>query len=241
MVRTFLYSTYPVSDTSLGAGGLYFEYVFFADKFRSAVWTMTVTPDTPLASLREMAAFYFAKIKEERPNGPYRLASYSASSLLLVVLVKLFEDNGDEVVQATMLDHFPAMFVHLANKFGNPNPRMENTQIMLDAGMAAIEGMMERDSNRDTLRRSKNLLTDAWKGGPANEMSRKSVGTIKAFLTAIAEFVYDLTTDEMGAASIELMAEWMKTVKVPITVVVALAGAAGGVSAEDRELWQTSA
>ncbi len=41
----------------------------------------------------------------------------------------------------------------------------------------------------------------------------------------------------MGAASIELMAEWMKTVKVPITVVVALAGAAGGVSAEDRELW----
>ncbi len=159
MVRTFLYSTYPISDISLGAGGLYFEYVFFADKFRSAVWTMTVTPDTPLTSLREMAAFYFAKIKEERPNGPYRLASYSASSLLLVVLVKLFEDNGDEVVQATMLDHFPAMFVHLANKFGNPNPRTENIQIMLDAGMAAIEGMMERDSNRDTLRRSKNLLT----------------------------------------------------------------------------------
>ncbi len=238
MVRTFLYSTCPISDISLGAGGLYFEYVFFADKFRSAVWTMTVTPDTPLTSLREMAAFYFAKIKEERPNGPYRLASYSASSLLLVVLVKLFEDNGDEVVQATMLDHFPAMFVYLANKFGNPNPRVqENIKTMLDAGMAAIEGMMERDSNRDTLRRSKNLLMDAWKGGPANEMSRKSVGTIKAFLTAIAEFVYDLTTDETGAASIELMAEWMKTVKVPITVVVAPAGAAGGISVEDRELW----
>ncbi len=62
-------------------------------------------------------------------------------------------------------------------------------------------------------------------------------GTIKAFLTAIAEFVYDLTTDETGAASIELMAQWMKTVKVPITVVVAPAGAAGGISVEDRELW----
>ncbi|SJL14874.1 uncharacterized protein ARMOST_18349 [Armillaria ostoyae] len=221
-----------------GAGGLYFEYVFFADKFRTAVWTMTVTPDTPLASLREMAAFYFAKIKAERPNGPYRLASYSASSLLLVVLVKLFEDNGDEVVQATILDHFPAMFVYLANKFGNPNPRVqENIKTMLDAGMAAIEGMMERDSNRDTLRRSKNLLMDAWKGGPANEMSRRSVGTIKAYLTAIAEFVYDLTTDETGAASVELMTQWMKTVKVPITVVVAQAGAAGSVPAEDRELW----
>ncbi|KAK0472519.1 NRPS-like enzyme [Armillaria novae-zelandiae] len=190
-----------------------------------AVWTMTVTPDTPLTSLREMAAFYFAKIKEERPVGPYRLASYSASSLLLVVLVKLFEDNGDEVAQATILDHFPAMF------------RVESIQAMLDSGMAAIEGMMERDSNRDTLRRSKNLLMDAWKGGLANEMSRKSVGTIKAYLTAIAEFVYDLTTDETGTASIELMAQWMKTVKVPITVVIASAGAAGGVSVEDRELW----
>ncbi|KAK0184797.1 NRPS-like enzyme [Armillaria mellea] len=220
-----------------GAGGLYFEYVFFADKFKTAVWTMTVTPDTPLTSIREMAAFYFAKIKEERPTGPYRLASYSASSLLLVVLVKLFEDNGDEVVQATILDHFPAMFVYLANKFGNPNPRVESIQAMLDSGMAAIEGMMERDSNRDTLRRSKNLLMDAWKGGPANEMSRKSVGTIKAYLTAIAQFVYDLTTDEMGAASVELMAQWMRTVKVPITVVVATAGSAGGVSVEDRELW----
>ncbi|KAK0184801.1 NRPS-like enzyme [Armillaria mellea] len=220
-----------------GAGGLYFEYVFFADKFRTAVWTMTVTPDTPLTSIREMAAFYFAKIKAERPTGPYRLASYSASSLLLVVLVKLFEDNGDEVVQATILDHFPAMFVYLANKFGNPNPRVESIQAMLDSGMAAIEGMMERDSNRDTLRRSKNLLMDAWKGGPANEMSRKSVGTIKAYLTAIAQFVYDLTTDETGAASVELMAQWMKTVKVPITVVVATAGSAGGVSVEDRELW----
>ncbi|KAK0485452.1 NRPS-like enzyme [Armillaria luteobubalina] len=220
-----------------GAGGLYIEYAFFADKFRTAVWTMIITPDTPLTSLREMAAFYFAKIKEERPVGPYRLASYSASSLLLVVLVKLFEDNGDEVAQATILDHFPAMFVYSANKFGNPNPRVESIQAMLDSSIATIEGMMERDSNRDTLRRPKNLLMDAWKGGPANELMRKLVGTIKAYLTVIAEFVYDLTTDKTGAASIGLMAQWMKTVKVPITVVIAPAGAAGGISVEDRELW----
>ncbi|KAK0200585.1 NRPS-like enzyme [Desarmillaria ectypa] len=221
-----------------GVGGVYIDYAFFADKFRTAVWTMTVTPDTPLTSLREMAAFYFAKIKVERPTGPYRFASYSASSLLLVVLVKLFEDNGDEVVQATMLDHFPAMFVHLANKFGNPDPRVpENIKTMLDTGMAAIGEMMERDSNRDTLRRKKNLLLEAWDGGAANEISRKTVSTMKAYITAIAEFVYDLTTDETGAASVELMAQWMRTVKVPITVVIAPAGAPGSVSEEDRETW----
>ncbi|KAK0451172.1 NRPS-like enzyme [Desarmillaria tabescens] len=221
-----------------GAGGLYFEYVFFAEKFRTAVWTMTVTPDTPLASLNELAAFYFAKIKAERPTGPYRLASYSASSILLVVLVKMFEDNGDEVVQATMLDHFPAMFVYLANQFGNPDPRVpQNNKTMLDAGIAAIGGMMERDSNRDTLRRTKDLLLEAWNGGAANEISRKSVGTIKAYITAVTEFVHDLTTDETGAASVELMAQWMRTVKVPITVVVAPEGVAPSVSEEDREMW----
>ncbi|KAG7443762.1 NRPS-like enzyme [Guyanagaster necrorhizus] len=221
-----------------GAGGLYFEYVFFAEKFRTAVWTMTVTPDTPLNSLHEMAAFYFAKIKSERPIGPYRLASYSASSVLLVVLTKLFEDNGDEVVQAVILDHFPAMFMYSANKFGNPDPRVaENIKMMLNAGMSAIGGMMDRDTHGSALRRSKNLLLDAWNGGPANEISRRSVGTIKAYLTAIAEFVYDLFTDETGAASMELMAQWMRTVKAPITVVVAADGAVRSVADEDREMW----
>ncbi|KAK0200578.1 hypothetical protein DFS33DRAFT_168370 [Desarmillaria ectypa] len=145
-----------------GAGGLYFEYVFFAEKFKTAVWTMTVTPDTPLTSLHEMAAFYFAKIKAERPIGPYRLASYSAFSVLLIVLTKLFKDNGDEVVQATIRDYFPAMFMYSAGKFGNPNPRVpENLKVMLDTDIAEIGTMMYRDVNGDTLRRPKKLLMDA--------------------------------------------------------------------------------
>ncbi|KAK0219168.1 NRPS-like enzyme [Armillaria fumosa] len=221
-----------------GAGGVYFEYASYADKFRTAVWTLTITPETPLNSLPELASFYFAKIKAERPHGPYRFASYSSSSLLLVVLLKLFEDNGNEVVQAVMLDHFPAMFVYSANKLGNPDPRVpENIRNMLDMGMSAIEGLMDRDSNRDTLQRAKNHLLDGWKGVYASDAFRNAIRNIKGFLTAIAEFVYDLTTDEMGVADIELMAQWMRTVKVPITVVVAPEGALGAVAEEDRTTW----
>ncbi|SJL14864.1 uncharacterized protein ARMOST_18338 [Armillaria ostoyae] len=221
-----------------GAGGVYFEYASYADKFRTAVWTLTITPETPLNSLPELASFYFAKIKAERPHGPYRFASYSSSSLLLVVLLKLFEDNGDEIAQAVMLDHFPAMFVYSANKSGNPDPRVpENIRHMLDVGMSAIEGLMDRDSNRDTLQRAKNLLLDGWKGVYASDAFRNAIRNIKGFLTANTEFVYNLTTDETGVASIELMAQWMRTVKVPITVVVAPEGALGGVSEEDRTTW----
>ncbi|KAK0451171.1 NRPS-like enzyme [Desarmillaria tabescens] len=221
-----------------GAGGVYFEYASYADKFRTAVWTLTITPETPLNSLPELASFYFAKIKAERPHGPYRFASYSSSSLLLVVLLKIFEDNGDEVAQAVMLDHFPAMFVHSANRFGNPDPRVpENIRNMLDMGMSAIEGLMDRDSNRDTLQRAKNLLLDGWKGVYANDIIRNAIRNIKGFLTANSEFVYDLATDETGLSSIELMAQWMRTVKVPITVVVAPEGALGAVPEEDRTSW----
>ncbi|KAK0492826.1 NRPS-like enzyme [Armillaria luteobubalina] len=221
-----------------GAGGVYVEYASYADKFRTAVWTLTITPETPLNSLPELASFYFAKIKEERPHGPYRFASYSSSSVLLVVLLKLFEDNGDEVVQAVMLDHFPAMFVYSANKLGNSDPRVpENIRNMLDIGMSAIEGLMDRDSNRDTLQRAKNFLLDGWKGVYASDTFRKAIRNIRGFLTAIIEFVYELTTDETGEASIELMAQWMRTVKVPITVIVAPEGALGAVAEEDRTTW----
>ncbi|KAK0451170.1 NRPS-like enzyme [Desarmillaria tabescens] len=221
-----------------GAGGAYFAYASYANKFRTAVWALTVAPDTPLNSLSELASFYFAKIKAERPHGPYRFASYSSSSLLLVVLVKLFEDNGDEVAQAVMLDHFPALFVYSANRFGNPDPRvLENIQNMLDMSMDRIAGLMDRDSNRDALQRTKNLLLDGWKGVYANDIIRNAIRNMKGFLTANAEFVYDLATDETGLSSIELMAQWMRTVKVPITVVVAPEGALGAVPEEDRTTW----
>ncbi|PBK75297.1 NRPS-like enzyme [Armillaria solidipes] len=221
-----------------GAGGLYFEYASYADKFRTAVWALTIVPGTPLNSLSELASFYFAQIKAERPHGPYRFASYSSSSLLLVVLVKLFEGNGDEVAQAVMLDHFPAMFVYSANRLGNPDPRVpENIRNLLDVSMDTIAGLMDRDSNRDTLQRTKNFLLDGWKGVYANDIIRNAIRNIKGFRTANAEFVYDLTTDETGLSSFELMAQWMRTVKVPITVVVAPEGALGAIPEEDRTMW----
>ncbi len=49
----------------------------YADKFRTAVWTLQVTSKTSLNSLEETAAFNFQKIKAERPLGPYRFTAYS--------------------------------------------------------------------------------------------------------------------------------------------------------------------
>ncbi|KAK0193212.1 NRPS-like enzyme [Armillaria mellea] len=195
-----------------GADGSSFEYMSYADTFRTAIWTLAITPDTPLISLRDMASFYFSKIKAERPTGPYRLASYSSTSVLLVVLIKLFEDNGDMVTQAAMLDHFPAMFVYAANKHGNPDPRVpESLEAMVDANMIAIRAMMDRDTHR------KRRLWDTV-GTDDLDIVRHSIHNIRTYLAAAAEFVYDLATDEEGTSSLQLMRQWLRTLKAPVTV-----------------------
>ncbi|KAK0200640.1 NRPS-like enzyme [Desarmillaria ectypa] len=221
-----------------GAGGSFFEYASYAQKFRTAVWTLQITPDTPLGSLDEMAAFYFHKIKVEQPDGPYRFASYSSTSILLVVLVKLFEDNGDTVSQTVMLDHFPTSFVYSANKAGNPDPSIpENLKVIVDGGIEAIGGLMKRDSNWESLERSLKQLQDAWNGNDANDIVMIGVHNIKSYLTAVTKFVYDLTTDRDGRASIEAMTLWIRKLRAPITVIVAPEGALGSFAKEDQEEW----
>ncbi|KAK0199436.1 NRPS-like enzyme [Desarmillaria ectypa] len=215
-----------------GADGSFFEYATYTSTFRTAVWTLAITPDTPLTSLRDIASFYFSKIKAERPTGPYRLASYSSTSVLLVVLLGLFEDNGDEIVQAVMLDHFPAMFVYAANKHSNPDPRSpESLETMLEASMIAIKAMMDRDAHR------KERLWDTV-GTNNLDAVQRSIHNIRAYLTAAAEFVYDLATNEEGASSIQLMARWLRTVKTPVTVVIATQGAAYGTEWTDMSTRQ---
>ncbi|KAK0492930.1 NRPS-like enzyme [Armillaria luteobubalina] len=221
-----------------GGGGFAFEFASYSEKFRTAVWALQVTPETPLHSLDEMAAFYFQKIKVEQPHGPYRLASYSATSILLIVLVKVFEDNGDAVLQAVMLDGFTATFIYSANKAGNPDPRNpDSMKAILDGGIKAIGGLMSRDGNRESLQRPRKQLLDAWDGMYVNDIINIGVHNIKSHMTAITFFLYDLTTERDGKASIELLARWMRTVKAPITVVVAHEGSLSSIPKEDREEW----
>ncbi|KAK0464051.1 NRPS-like enzyme, partial [Armillaria novae-zelandiae] len=221
-----------------GAGGFVFEFASYTEKFRTAVWALQVTPETPLRSLDEMAAFYFHKVKAEQPHGPYRLASYSATSILLIVLVKLFEDNGDTVLQVVMLDNFPATFIYSTNKAGNPDPRNpDNMKGILDGGIKAIGGLMNRDGNRESLQRSLKQLLDAWDGMYVNDIINVGVHNIKSYMAATALFLYDLTTESDGKASIELLAQWMRTVKAPITVVIAPEGSLGSIPKEDQEEW----
>ncbi|KIJ32581.1 hypothetical protein M422DRAFT_139441, partial [Sphaerobolus stellatus SS14] len=93
-----------------GATGAITAFMPLQGHFTTPLWAFQMTPDTPTDSLLEIATFYFLQIKEKRPKGPYRLAGYSACTLLAMEVARLFEANGDEIKQLIFLDHFPTLF-----------------------------------------------------------------------------------------------------------------------------------
>ncbi len=185
-----------------------------------------------------MAAFYFAKIKEQQPTGPYRLAAYSSTSILGFALAKLFEDNGDDVVQLAMLDHFPSLFVYSANQIGNLDPRIpRNREKIVALSMDAISGLMMRDANWTIMEKQLQVFLDASNGLPAPALVKTAAETASKYITLVADYVYDLTTGSTGVSSLELMVKWMAAVKAPVCVYVAKTGSLGFVDDEDKEEW----
>jgi hypothetical protein len=94
------------------------------------IWAVQLSDDAPIDTAEALVAFYYQKIKvsasnskilpqlhlplrsqEKQPHGPYRLASYSGSCLIILELILIFEANGDPIAQFIMLDHFPALFL----------------------------------------------------------------------------------------------------------------------------------
>lgn len=63
-------------------------------------------------SLDSMLEFYYRAIKREQPQGPYRLAGYSATAVLGVALARKLEDDGSAVLQVALLDGVPNFFAH---------------------------------------------------------------------------------------------------------------------------------
>ncbi|KIK65188.1 hypothetical protein GYMLUDRAFT_258645 [Collybiopsis luxurians FD-317 M1] len=90
-----------------GAGGGIDSFVSLQEQFETALWLVQVTPDVPLTSLEEHSHFYFDKIKELRPDGPYRFAAHSATHIIACVLASMFCSNGDKVIQLAFFDHSP--------------------------------------------------------------------------------------------------------------------------------------
>jgi hypothetical protein len=57
------YRNVSSADLITGVAGSAIHFKPLQEKFRSALWAIQVTPDTPVSSFQEQAAFYYQKIK----------------------------------------------------------------------------------------------------------------------------------------------------------------------------------
>ncbi|TFK42646.1 hypothetical protein BDQ12DRAFT_719499 [Crucibulum laeve] len=225
-----------------GAGGGIFELNALKQKFSTAVWGVQVTPETPVTSVSEQTAFYFCKIKEEQPLGPYRLASYSGSSIHLLALVKLFESNGDEVIQMAMLDHFPMMFLYGMDLDNFDAGHASSRKTFRERGIKGICALMRRD-HADPARRLP--LADetrkALHGHPSTPSARLLCKSLEGFLDTIFDFLFTDLMRGTGSYStmftLEAFIQWIKAVKAPFSLYLAEEGIVKLISTNDLEEW----
>ncbi|PBK87982.1 acetyl-CoA synthetase-like protein [Armillaria gallica] len=184
---------------SAGGAGLAFDFRSYPEKFRTAVWTVQVTPDAPMTSLEDLVAFYRRKIKEEQPTGPYRFAGYSASCILAFLIAQEFERHGDTVSQLAILDLFPSIFLHQIPAADSPNRQNEFIATVIKIMLDLTAWDKSRKSSVDALRYAFN-------------------GTARKLAGMIGDFCLQPDIERwMGS---------MKDVKAPVTVYVP--GGGGG-------------
>ncbi|KAJ7600479.1 NRPS-like enzyme [Mycena floridula] len=151
---------------------------------------------------------------EERPRGPYRLAAYSSSSLLLLILAKLFEDNGDEIVQLAMMDHFPtAFFTALPEniRFDASDPTCRADFIRL-SGRSMLR-LLPPDSGLDI-----SEFQAVFDGRPTSALY---VHTLYASIAPSFGLVFDFIAQFSDE---EQLVQWMRQVKTQLIVYFASEG-----------------
>ncbi|KAG7444136.1 uncharacterized protein BT62DRAFT_995578 [Guyanagaster necrorhizus] len=238
-----------------GGGGAIHAFGPLQRKFRSALWALQVTPDTPLTTVQEQASFYYHKIKSERRTGPYRIAAFSASSIIGFALTLLFEHNGDEVIQLALIDHLPTTF--LAPVLGidvtktplqHPRARKE----FIDTSLDNLVAMTRRDGGGNVPRRHRlaDGLADARKGLPTAPFIQSHKDVLDRFLSQVFDFMLTICgISEMPASSeiaqrepdgrknIKALEDWLKRVNAPVSIYLGSYGMIGSVPVEHRKDW----
>ncbi|KAF9056711.1 hypothetical protein BDP27DRAFT_1345078, partial [Rhodocollybia butyracea] len=238
-----------------GVGGRVDGMVHFQEEFRSALWLVQATPDLPKVSLRGDAAYYYHKMKELRPHGPYRLATYSGTHLLGFLIAEMMLNNGDELIQLSLIDHTPSMMFSGLNSdvefTGKFDITAKDFRELYKERM--IYGYYELGAREDRSEVQKVFMDawqgadpmDAWQGRPAPDHYVQMAQMAKTYMDQTWDFIVQLPgyqdpTRSSWQKILFAVEEWLKgiTLKVPVTVYVASKGALAGIQDPlERENW----
>ncbi|KAJ7758347.1 hypothetical protein B0H16DRAFT_1720950 [Mycena metata] len=228
-----------------GAGGLIDSFVYMQTHFRTGLWAIQGTSETPLTSFVAQTNFYYRKIKEAQPTGPYRIGGYSAGGFMACRIAKLLEAHGDEVIQLALIDTSP--FLGVIPRVGDDyTPEtdfadMPTLRVHQERGVRGLCTMM-RGYKDQWWPKFADCAWERWNGRmPAEDMSELMATVYENIIGAMAqafEFVLSLAGEHRGYADVVRgMIAWMQEVRAPVTLYKASHGLFAGVAPEAQQEW----
>ncbi|KAJ7039843.1 hypothetical protein C8F04DRAFT_280833 [Mycena alexandri] len=207
-----------------GSGDLY-ALSYMQTHFKTGLWGIQVTDETPRASFIAQTEFYYKKIKESQPRGPYRIGGYSAGVTMACRITRLLEENGDQVVQLVLIDNSPFMLLF-------PHPDFDQSANFNDTyTLDAYHERSVRSLCKAALtwqpawwHRFSVLAWERWNGRVQDE--DMSAPVVKAYQNLVDGSARDFTFllslaagDRKGYPEVTAaLVEWMKDIRAPVTL-----------------------
>ncbi|KAJ7770520.1 hypothetical protein B0H16DRAFT_1881524 [Mycena metata] len=235
---------FPLILVHGGSGDVYC-YRYMQARFKTGLWAIQVTKDTPRTSFIAQTDFYYQKIKEFQPHGPYRIGGYSAGTFMACRIAILLEENGDKVVQLALIDSSP--FMHLF-----PNPEIDESinfndpQCLHDYYDHSVRNYCKvaLTWTHPWWHKFSEIIWERWndrmRDEDMSELMTNAYHNLFDGLPRTFEFMLSLAVgdpkgyDELTAG----LVEWTKKLRAPVTLYKASDGAASKLPLELKEKWR---
>ncbi|KAJ7832642.1 hypothetical protein B0H14DRAFT_2591918 [Mycena olivaceomarginata] len=197
----------------------------------------SVTEATPTTPFSVLASFFAEKIHQKQPHGPYRLAAFSASSVISVAVAKLLEESGEQVLQLAFIDGFPLLWI---NEDTELPLREQELSTLVDRPIGYMIDMLRNDPLH---RESTHImeLEAALSGAP--HAAAEDIATVEAARRLTAPLLQFLVTFypehvvRSYSGFTDSFTRWVASVNAPLSVIMAEFGTIITVPKTSRAAW----
>jgi hypothetical protein len=158
----------------------------------------------------------------------------------------MFEANGDEVIQMTMLDWFPTILSPLIKDFEKvdaSNQVIRNS--FLERGLKVVDTQLRQDDGGlfPNQKEAADQLREVTEGRESTPAIKKRWERMTATLFQMLDFLPSIVEPEAAnkqtvAESMASLTSWMRGVKAPVSVYVASNGTVDCLPEDIREEWK---
>ncbi|KAJ7776526.1 hypothetical protein DFH07DRAFT_798454 [Mycena maculata] len=207
--------------------------------FSGPLWGIQITESTPTAPFAALVAFLAEKIRQKQPDGPYRLAAFSASSVISIAVARYLEGNGQEILQLTFIDGFPMLWTLESTEL---SLRKQDLPTMVDGGIAQMIDLLRRDplygpDSKQAAQWELALLGS----NHAEATAVEAVEATKRLASSLVQFLTDFYSTSSPQKSYTDFADpfthWVSTVKAPFSLLIAEHGLVETLPSDSRSLW----